>query len=135
MIETFNIFPSFLKVFTGDYWGKEIENISSVFVPMAFLFAFDFISVIVTSSLLCKVTRVNMLHEFNKVFGRYWLFIVVKLAMNVNTYFATTDVTLGGDSTGVNQWIYQEGWLDLVNISKHLTNEEKLILLRSVKPI
>ena len=40
-------------------------------------------------------------------------------------YFAATDINFGMDETLSFQWISDEGWINLVNNSNALTNEEK----------
>ena len=41
-------------------------------------------------------------------------------------YNATLDVNFGVDDTQAFQWISNEGWINLVNASKALSNEEKV---------
>ena len=44
-------------------------------------------------------------------------------------YNATLDVNFGVDDTQAFQWISNEGWINLVNESKVLRNEEKVELM------
>ena len=113
----------------SNYWGTKIEDIQPLFVSMGVLFAFDTISAIVTSLWLWKVTKVNMLHEFNEVLGKYWLFMVITLAMQGASSFASTDANFGGDTSGRYVWAERKGWLNIVNETKYLSNEEKMMLM------
>ena len=115
----------------SSYWGTKIEDIQPLFVSMGVLFAFDTISAIVTSLWLWKVTEVNMLHKFNKVLGKYWLFMVVTIAMQGASSFASTDANFGGDTSGTYRWAEREGWLKIVNETEYLSNEEKSMLMNN----
>ena len=111
------------------YWGEKIEDIGSVFVTMAVLFAFDTMSVIVTSFFLWKATNLNLLQEICNVLDKYWLFFILKLGYSMSTYFANTDINFGMDTTGNFDWIIPEGRFHLIYNSSELTEEEKMVLL------
>ena len=55
--------------------------------------------------------------------------MAINFAFNVVLYFSSNDVNLGMDATQSHQWISEEGWVNLVNNSNDLTNEEKAELL------
>lgn len=114
------------------YWGEMIEDIQPFFYSMGILFTFDTISAIVTAFWLWKVTEVNMLHEFKNVLQKYWLFMVMKLATSGANLFGSIDVNFGIDHSGTYQWIEQEGWLSLINETKYLTDQEKLMIFNSM---
>ena len=111
----------------SDFWGQKIEDISSVFYPMSILLTFDTVSIVVTSLCILKITNINILQEFNKLIGRYWLIMAVKLSFTMASYFGGTDVNWGMDATA--QWITQEGRLSLIYNTTYLTDEEKSLLL------
>ena len=92
---------------------------------MGILFAVDTVSVIVNSTTLWKVMNVNMLREFAEVLGKYWLFMAIKLAYTMSSYFVGSDVNFGGDFSGKFEWITPEGRLNLVYNSTDLSDEEK----------
>ena len=113
----------------GDtYWGTKIEDINPVLISMMFLFAVDFLSVIITSVILLKVIKINVFREFQRVLESYWLFMVIYLAFGEAVYIATTDINLGTDTSGKFLWIDPEGWKSLMNDTVHLSNEESLLL-------
>ena len=109
------------------YWGEKIEDIGPLLITMGVLFAFDTISAAVTSIILWKVACINMLQQFHDGICNYWLFIVIKLGVNMSGYFALTDVNFGMDSTGQFIWITDEGRQFLIDNSTEISDDEKLI--------
>ena len=114
------------------YWSKEITDIGHFFLVLFGLFAFDTLSALINSFCLWKIITINIFHEFCRVLEKYWLFIGVKLSFNLITHFSSNDVNGGMDKTKAFQWISDEGWMDLVNRSSDLTNEEKAELLAKI---
>ena len=115
----------------SSHWGEEIDDIGPVFISMIILFSFDTFSAAVTSVWLWMTLNVNLLQEFQKVLGKYWFFMVIKLAWLEVAYISTTDINFGMDSSGNFLWIDTEGWKSLINATSHLTGEEKFLLLNS----
>ena len=116
---------------SSSYWGDKIEDIGTVYSSMTLLFSFDVLSALATSLWLWKTLKVNMIQEFHTVIVNYWVFMVIKLALNETPYLSSLDVNFGADSTLKFQWINEEGWKSLVNASDKLTDENKLFLLNS----
>ena len=109
----------------NSYWSEEINDIVPVFLTMAILFSFDTLSFLITVFCVWKFSKVNMLQEFCRMIGQYWYFMAVNLAQLVVNYISAIDVNFGMDVTHSYQWVTSEGWMNLVNQSIHLTNEEK----------
>ena len=57
--------------------------------------------------------------------------MAIKLGYYMSTKFATLDINFGSDGTGEFKWITKQGWIDLVNNSTDLTNDEKAKLLNT----
>ena len=113
----------------NSYWGKEIEDLNSVFVTMSILFGVDTFSVLINSFCFWKAMNINMMSKFCQVLRKYWYFIAIFLSSLMVQYNATLDVNFGVDDTQAFQWISNEGWINLVNESKVLRNEEKVELM------
>ena len=109
----------------NSYWGKEIEDLDSVFVTMSIVFGVHTLSVLIDSICFWKSMNINMMSKFCEVLRKYWYFIAVFLSSLMVNYNATLDVNFGVDDTQAFQWISNEGWINLVNASKALSNEEK----------
>ena len=116
----------------SSFWGKKIENIGSVFFTMLILFAFDAFSAMFNSILLWKIMSVNMLQEFYRVLSKYWIFMAIKIGFAMVSYFASSDVNLGTDTSGSHEWITPEGRQNLIWNSPDLTDEEKTRLLGNI---
>ena len=114
------------------YWSTEMEDIGYFFLVLFGLFAFDTLSALINSFCLWKMLDINMFHEFCRVLEKYWFFMGVKLSFNMVTYFSVNDINAGMDKTRAFQWISDEGWMDLVNRSSDLTNEEKKELFTTI---
>ena len=114
------------------YWSTEMEDIGYFFLVLFGLFAFDTLSALINSFCLWKTININMLQEFCRVVEKYWFFMAVKLAFNTVVYLPANDINAGLDKTRAFQWISDEGWMDLVNRSNDLTNEEKRELFTKV---
>ena len=69
-----------------------------------------------------------MLIEFQSVLEKYWLLMVVKLAMGEAVWISSTDTNFGVDTAGNFRWITDGGWKSLINATNHLTDEEKFFL-------
>ena len=115
----------------SNYWGKEIEDLSLVIQSMIILFSFDALSAVVTSLWLWKATKVNMLREFHSALGNYWMFMVVRLALNDVYFMSGSDTNSGADTSGKFLWIEENGWRIIINNSRVLNDDEKLLLLNS----
>ena len=116
----------------NNYWSKEMEDIGYLFLVMFGLFAFDTLSAGINSFCLWKIVNINMAQEFCRMFEQYWFFMAVKLSYNMSMYFAPNDVNSGMDRSKSFQWTSDEGWRNLVNSSKDLSNEEKTELIGNV---
>ena len=114
------------------YWGEEIKDIRLLFSTMSALFAVDIVSILINSFCLWKAVKVNMLSEFCCVIRKYWYFMVFHLAYLMNAYISSTDINFGVDQSRSFQWISNDGWINLVNTSTILTDEEKVELMTSV---
>ena len=113
------------------YWGDEIDDFGLVFISMMVLLIFDALFAVVTSLWIWKTMDIDMLQEFQRVLAKYWLPMVINLAFLEVAYVSITDINFGMDSTGKFAWIDDEGWKSLINATKSLTNEEKILLLNS----
>ena len=113
----------------SDFWGEKIEDLANLFYPMCVLFAFDTLSVVVTSIILWKVIKVDMLQETHEVISKYWAFIIIKIAQSVAPYFAGNDVNFGIDGSLKFEWITFEGRQNLIYNSTYIDFEEKSLLL------
>ena len=112
-----------------DFWGQEIKDIDAIFISMLLLFAFDTVSVILTSILLWRMIHVNMMQKFCSALGKCWLYFTVKLGYALMISYFGQDVNVGMDATGEFKWITPEGRLVLIQNSSDITKEEKLELL------
>ena len=115
----------------SSYWGEEINDIGFVFISMTMLFIVDTTSAVATSIWLWKTVKINMILEFQRVLTTYWFFMVAKIAYNESAYLMSSDINLGMDSTSKFSWINDEGWSRLIADAKHLTDDEKSLLLNS----
>ena len=98
----------------SEYWGEKIVDIVPLLSSMAILFAFDVISLILTSFVLWKFTNINMLQEFCNAIDKYWFFFIIMLGRLMSGNFALSDINLGMDSTGKFDWINSEGRKNLM---------------------
>ena len=114
------------------HWGKEIEDLSPLYVKMSILFGVDTMSFLMNSFCLWKVLNVNMLSETYRVLSKYWYFIAIYLSSNTNSNICSLDINIGYDPSASFLWITNEGWVTLVNDSTALTNEEKARLIAKV---
>ena len=67
-----------------------------------------------------------------RVLNEYWYFIAIYLSLNAAYMFCSFDVNFGNDPSGSFSWITNEGWINLINNSTALTNEEKAELIAKV---
>ena len=111
------------------YWGEEIENIENLYVTMFLLFGIDTLSAIINSVCLWRLLYVDMLSEFCRVLKKYGFVIAIFLATSASLLLATKDINLGIDGSRSFKWISKDGWRNLVNDSRDLTNDEKYELL------
>ena len=74
-----------------------------------------------------------MISEFYRVLKNYGYFIAIHSATNFAIYFSSKDINYGMDQTNAFQWTSSEGWINIVNKSIDLTNEEKNDLLARAK--
>ena len=119
----------------NNYWSDVIEDISPLYQMMIFLFAVDTFGAAINSFCIWKLAKVDMFHESYRVLEKYWHFMAVNLALTVSLYFATTDVNFGLDGTNSFEWISNEGWINLVNISNEVSNgESKKLLDQKILP-
>ena len=116
----------------NNYIACFASDIGYFFLVLFGLFAFDTLSALINSFCLWKMLDINMFHEFCRVLEKYWFFMGVKLAFNVVTYLFANDINGGMDKTRAFHWISDEGWMNLVNRSNDLTNEEKAELITKV---
>ena len=114
------------------HWGEPIEDLGPLYQTMCILFFVDLLTVLISSFCLWKAVHLNMLSEFYRVLTKYWYFLAIYLALIFSSAFCTIDINMGLDPTGSNQWTSKEGWLNLVNTSFALTNEEKAELMAKV---
>ena len=84
---------------------------------------------IIYFQILSKLTGIDLYEELRKTMKRYWTVIAVKFAICSCGYFASKDVNLGVESEW--GWITQEGWVQLINNTTDIPDEEKAILLAS----
>ena len=111
------------------HWGVAIEDLGPLYQTMSILFGVDLFTVLISSFCLWKVAHLNVLSEFYRVLTKYWYILAIYLSLIFSSAFCTIDINLGLDPTGSNQWISKEGWINLVNASIALTNEEKVELM------
>ena len=116
----------------NDYWSKEIEDLGPLFVTMSMLLGVDFLGVLINFFCIWKLANVNMMSEVVRVLNKYWYFMTVQLSALMAFYFAGTDINFGNDQTLSFKWISNEGWINMVNTSTVLTNEEKDELLSNI---
>ena len=116
----------------NNYWGKELKDISRVFMTMSILFAVDTFSVVINAALLWKVANINMPQEFCRVLNKHWFLIAFPLGQSMAFYFATTDINLGIDGTHSYVWRTPQGRLFLIHNSSNLTEEEKTMFPSNV---
>ena len=113
----------------NSYWNNEIEDIGPVVLTMTILFGVDMLSFFITVICFWKIAKVDMLQEFCRIIGQYWYYMAIILAFITAGGIITTDINLGMDESQSYQWITNDGWINLVNQSTHLTNEEKAELI------
>ena len=113
----------------SNYWGKKIEDLGSLFATMTILFTVDTFSILINVLCFWKSLNLNMLLKFCQIIGKYWYIMAFNLVFVMSYYFAGTDINFGSDHTGSFQWITKEGWINLVNTSTEITNEEKAELI------
>ena len=113
----------------SSYWGTNIEDFRPLFATMTLLFAIDTLSILINAFCIWKAISINILPDFPRIIIKYGHFMSIIFALNMNMYFGSTDINVGMDQTRSFQWITKEGWMNLVNTSKILTNEEKSDLL------
>ena len=123
--------PNYYMIATvgNEFWGEKIEDLGNLFYPMLILFSFDTLSVVVTSIILWKVIKVNMVQETHEALSKYWGFIIIKIAQSAAPYFASNDVNFGLDGSLRFEWITFEGRQQLIYNSTYLSVEEKSLLL------
>ena len=114
------------------HWGKEIEDLSPIYVTMSILFGVDTMSVLINSFCLWKVLNVNMLAETYRVLSKYWYFMAIYLSTHAASMLCSFDINFGYDPSGSFPWISNDGWVTLINNSTALTNEEKAELIAKV---
>ena len=114
----------------NSYWSERIEDIGPLLVTMTILFGVYTLNLLTNSFYLWKAAKVNMPQEFCEVLGKYWHFMAINFACLMTTHFAANDVNFGMDGTQSFQWISQQGWMNLVNNSNVLNDEEKVSLLQ-----
>ena len=108
----------------SEYWGEKIVDIGPLLTSMVVLFAFDIISIIVTSFVLWKFANINMLQEFCDAIDKYWFFFIIKLGRLLSGYFALSDINFGMDSTGKFDWADSEGRQSLMYNSTDLMTRQ-----------
>ena len=99
---------------------------------MSVLLGVDFLSVLINFFCIWKLANVNMISEVVRVLNKYWYFMTVQLSALMSFYFAGTDINFGNDQTLSFQWISNDGWINMVNTSTVLTNNEKDELLSNI---
>ena len=107
------------------YWGEEIEDLGLEIQSMITLFTVDVLSVVVTSLLIWNATKINMLQEFHRLLGNYWIFMVVRFALNDVAFMSALDINFGTDTSGKFLWINEKGWGSIINDSSVFTGDEK----------
>lgn len=117
----------------NNYWSEEIEYIGPTFIIMTILFGMDTLTAFFNSICLWKLLHVNMISEFHRVLKNYGYFIAIHSSTNFAIYFASKDINYGMDQTNAFQCISSEWWINIVNKSIDLTNEEKNDLLERAK--
>ena len=113
----------------NSYWGKQIDDLWPIYVSMSILFGFDTLSVLINCLCIWKAMNINMMSKFCQVLSKYWYVIAIILPLPLTAYIATLDVNFGVDDTQSFQWITNEGWINLVNASTVLNNQEKTELI------
>ena len=111
------------------YWSTEIEDLGPLFVTMSILFGVDLLSIMINSFCIWKAVKVDMISEFFRFLKSYWYMLALWLSSNMVAYFSSIDINMGNDATGSFQWISNDGWINLVNMSSVLGNEEKVELI------
>ena len=114
----------------NDYWTyKKVEDAGNLFLTMLLLSAVDTFSMVINSLILIKFANISLYYEICRLVKKYWIFLAIRFGMNICGNYASNDINLGMDSTGEFQWITKEGRYQLINISKDLSKEEKMMLL------
>ena len=121
MVQNRNLFAGI----DSTYWGKEIEDLGLEIQSMITLFTVDVLSVVVTSLLIWNATKINMLQEFHRLLGNYWIFMVVRFALNDVAFMSASDINFGTDTSGKFLWIDEKGWGSIINDSSVFTGDEK----------
>ena len=111
----------------SSFWGEPIDDISEVFKTMSFLFAFDTLFASINSICIWKIMKVNMLQELGGTMKKYWLFMGIKLSVNMLTYYASNDVNFGSDASGKFEWITPNGRISLIFNSTNVTDKDMLM--------
>ena len=70
-----------------------------------------------TSLWVWNATKINMLREFHRILGNYWIFMVVRFALNDVAFVSALDIYFGTDTSGKFLWIDEKGWRSMINDS------------------
>ena len=73
-----------------------------------------------------------MLEEFCRMIRKYWYFMGINIALVTTLSITSTDINMGMDGTHSYEWVTNEGWMNLLNKSNHLTNEQKAAIISKV---
>ena len=88
------------------YWlFKEVDDARWTFFVMLFLFIIDLICLLVNSSIIWMLTKVNIFKDLSIVIRKIWYILPIYLANHNYFRFYLQDVNLGSDFTGNFCWI------------------------------
>ena len=111
------------------YWQyKEVEDINWLFIVLFLMFIIDTISVLINALIVWRFCKVNILQEFSKTIEKYWLIIILKLALEICMFFLSNDINVGTDFTTHFNWITREGRYKLLINTTDLSDVEHIAL-------
>ena len=88
------------------YWQyKEVDDARRTLFVMCFLLIIDLICLLVNSSIIWMLTKINIFKEFNIVMRKYWYVLLIYMVDNNYIRFYLNDVNLATDMTGNFCWI------------------------------
>ena len=88
------------------YWQyKEVDDTRRTFFVMFVLFIMDLVCLLVNSSIIWILTKINIFKEFCIIMRKYWYILPIYMANNIYFRFYMLDVNLATDMTGNFCWI------------------------------
>ena len=117
-----------IKGVKNEDFGDKVGDIQHIYFTMVLMFSFDLFAMTISVMFLRRFCNINLFQEFCNMIDKYWLIFLVKLP-GITMAFGQRDVNLGWDYSGKFLWTTDEGRLNMICNSVHISEEEKSFLM------